>query len=86
MEERRSEDKRIEEIHSDVKEIRNVLQSENGICVRLSVNEQAVQSVQNELTEHKDVCKENKNDKFRRTDIYLSACIVVLGIIEWFKK
>ena len=50
-EDRRQEDKRIDEIHTDVKEIRNILQSENGVCVRLSVNEKAVDSLQNELTD-----------------------------------
>ena len=85
-EERRQEDKRIDEIHTDVKEIRNILQAENGVCVRLSVCERSVEATQKELEDHKANHETLKNDKFRRIDIYLSACIVVLGIIEWFKK
>ena len=45
-EERRQEDKRIDEIHTDVKEIRNILQSENGVCVRLSVCDRSVEATQ----------------------------------------
>ena len=85
-EERRQEDKRIDEIHEDVKQIRNILQAENGVCVRLSVCERSIESTQKDLTEHKDNHKENTGNKFRRIDIYISAGMLILAVVVYFKK
>ena len=85
-EEKRTDDKRINEIHADVKEIRTILQGEQGVCVRLSVCERSNAAIQAEIDDHKEMHKENKDTKFRRIDIYLSLGIIVVAVMEFFKK
>lgn len=75
---RRAEDKRIEDIAGMVKEIRDILQAENGVCVRLSVAERSIEATQKELSDHKSV-------GFRVVDIVLAAGVFVVGILEWLR-
>ena len=85
-EECRITDRRIESIHKTVEDIRNILQAENGVCVRLSVCERSNAAIQAEIDDHKEMHKENKDTKFRRIDIYLSLGIIVVAVMEFFKK
>jgi 2,4-dienoyl-CoA reductase-like NADH-dependent reductase (Old Yellow Enzyme family) len=85
-ERRREEDKRLDEISETVKEIRTILQSENGVCVRLSVCERSVVATQKELEDHKETHKEIKENGFRIWDIGLVLGELILGVLMWFKK
>ena len=86
LEDRRATDKRIEEIHNDVKEISRVLQGENGICVRLAVCERSNKATQKELEDHKENHKENKENRFRIMDVILSIGMIILAAFDWLKK
>jgi len=89
FEERRAADKRIEAIQKTVEDIRNILQSEHGICVRMSIVESRIQSTQTELSEHKEdhkvKDKEKKETSFRWLDILLVVGMFVLGILGYIK-
>lgn len=77
-ENRRIKDTRIEEIHKDVKEIRDILLNEQGVCVRLSVSERANESTQKELTEH-------KSNHWQYIIVLTAIAGVAVGIIELIK-
>ena len=49
----RETDRRIAAIHEDVQEIISVIKGTEGLCVRMSVAEKGICSVQNEITDHK---------------------------------
>ena len=83
QEERRTEDARITEMHSDIKEILGKL---NDVCVKVAVIERANEATQNELEDHKEYHKVNKENSFRITDLILSIGILILGVFDWFKK
>ena len=51
--ERRSDDQRIDEIHQDIKDIKQILQGERGLCVRVAVVERSNEATQKELVDHK---------------------------------
>ena len=78
-EERRREDQRIDDMHSDIKEILRVLNGEQGICVRMGQAETRINSMQAELTEHKE-------NKFRVMDIVLGGLMALLAIFDLWKK
>ena len=61
-----SEERRADsqEMHDDIKEIKNLLQNENGLCVRMKASEVKTESIQSELTEHKnDTTQEKRIDR-----------------------
>ena len=90
MTEQRKEDQRINEIHENVQKIFSTLMGENGICVRVSVSEKAIDSIQNELTEQKETCKtvqkEKVDHRFRLIDVVLAAGLLFIGVLEWLKR
>lgn len=75
-EERRREDKRIEEIAENVQKIHDVLLSEQGVCVRLSVAERSIEATQKELTDH-------KSNHWQFAGIIVTAAGVVVAAFEW---
>lgn len=83
---RRAQDKRIVEMHGDIKEIKNILQGEQGVCVRLSVCERSNEAIQKELTDHKDNHRENKQNNFRLIDIVLAIGMFFIGALEWLRR
>ena len=83
QEERRSEDSRISEMHSDIKEILGKL---NNVCVEVAVVKRSNEATQRELEDHKEYHKVNKENGFRITDLVLSIGILILGIFDWLKK
>jgi len=76
---RRSDDKRLDEITETVKEIRNILQGENGVCVMLREVKVKGESCQREITDH-------KNGHWQFTGILIAAVSAIVGIFEWTSK
>ena len=78
-ERRRNDDKRLDEITETVREIRNILQAENGVCVRMSVAERSIEATQKELSDH-------KSGHWQFSGILIAAVSAIVGLFEWASK
>lgn len=85
-EDRRADDERFIYIKESLKEIKETLTGNNGLCDRMAIVETKQESTQKELSEHKFNHIENTGNKFRRIDIYISAAMLILAVIVYFKK
>lgn len=77
--ERRQDDPRIGEIVETVKEIRTILQGENGLLVVVREIKTKSESCQKELTEH-------KSNHWQFSSIVIGIVGAIIAMFEWLKK
>ena len=78
--------KDYQEMHDDIKEIKRILVSEQGLCVRMGQAETKLMSIQTELTEHKqEIMLEKRVDRLDTRFWYLIGgfiCSVIAFIFD----